>query len=367
MSNQILCPYCKRLITLPSIALGSREKCPHCDLDFVVSYRLISQQNSATIANAETEPAGVKEAAVEEYGLRIPVPAEKSAEALPAEEKESETAFQETDGDEEAFTWRPLPVPSLKLFLKGTFSHPFSEGSRGWLLILLILALAIEGTAQLGSYCFSFPASDALAGSMWLVSAILIFAAIMLQLVYFIMLSALGLAILKDTSEGLEKLINRPQGIILYWMGDAGYVLINLFYGALPALILFSLLPERRAMQTPALILSESILFPIFLISSLAGDSIAIPYSKPVWLSLRYAWHAWALFYLYTLLMGESFAYLLLLIPFRNIWINILCISLLLPVFWIIYFRLLGRLALFCRGSYEQTHPLKTHGGRMGG
>ena len=91
----------------------------------------------------------------------------------------------------------------------------------------------------------------------------------------------------------------------------------------------------------------------------LENDSVATPYSKPVWRSLWYAWHAWVLFYLLTLLVGETFVYLLRLIPFQEHRLEIIFLSVILPFFLMVYFRLLGRLTWFCSGRFDEDIGLR--------
>ncbi|MGD0384402.1 MAG: hypothetical protein ABSA77_12850 [Thermoguttaceae bacterium] len=99
--NQILCPYCKRLITLPAITLGSKEKCPHCDIEFVVSSRLIPQ------------PSENSNDATEGYGLQTKIPLEPAETTLLSQanalEQDAEIAGKKA-------TWHPMETPPLGVF-----------------------------------------------------------------------------------------------------------------------------------------------------------------------------------------------------------------------------------------------------------
>lgn len=347
MPNQISCPECKESITLQTLELGSREHCPHCNSDFVVSYRMIKQARKIAEESEgyELKTAGAAQA--------------PQADLLSGKKAPIEKEDIEEEVEEEAATWRPMRAPPLDLFLKRTFSYPFRSGSRGWFVILLIFSFVIEGSAALSLYFGSFPTSSKDVGAAWFASVLLAAITLILAVIFFITLSAIGVAILRDTSEGLEKLINLPQGMFTDWIEETIYVLVNLFFGGLPAVILFKALPDSPGLKTAIFILSETIFFPIFLLSSLASTSIVIPYSAPVWRSLRYAWHTWVLFYLFTLLSGESLVLLWQINPYKSDWTNALVFSIFLSVFWIIYFRLLGRLALYCSGFYDILHPPK--------
>jgi hypothetical protein len=347
--NQILCPYCKRLITLPAITLGSKEKCPHCDIEFVVSSRLIPQASE----NSEDTTEG--------YGLQTKIPLEAAENALlsqaNAPEQDAEVAGKKT-------TWHPMETPPLVLFFKGTFVFPFSAGPRGWLFILLMLCITVTGSASLAVYFGSFPSNDIFSADKWFASALLSSLAIMLGLFGLFLFSTVCLTILRDTSEGMDKFKNQQLGWFTDWVGETAYLAANIFWGAAPAMILIYVLPIKPAMRLPIYLFSETFLFPIFLMSALESKSPVMPYSKPVWKSLWYAWHSWALFYLLTLLIGETFVYLLRVIPFGSIQMELVFISILLPFLLMVYFRLLGRLAWFCSGRFDEDVRIRGSGFR---
>jgi len=347
--NRILCPYCKRLITLLSIDYGSTEKCPHCELDFVVSHRLLPQDS---VVSAEDEE--------EEYVLQTQKPPSVPGDDLLSDAGVPKKSAAAAEVEKEPPTWRPMQTPPMEIFLKGTFTFPFRAGSHGWILILLLLSLAVGASASTALHLFNFPASDiTYVGHAWFVSAFLCSATLFLGMGFLFTLSAIGLAILRDTSEGNDNLVDQPQGLFTEWIEETVYILVNLFFGALPALILFTVLPDRPAINLPVIFFTETILFPVFLLSAMESKSPVTFFSKPVWRSLWYAWHAWVLFYLFTLLFGEALVYFRRLIPSGSIWTDIVYISILLPFFWIVYFRLLGRMALFCSGRYNEMHPPK--------
>ncbi len=184
-----------------------------------------------------------------------------------------------------------------------------------------------------------------------------------LGIIWFITLSAYGVAIIRDTSEGLDKFVSWPRGWFTEWLEEACHVFVNLFFGGAPAFTLLLLLPHPDKITVPIIFLTELILFPLFLLSSLHSDTTTMPYSRAVWLSLGYAWHAWVLFYLLTFLAGETMIYLWLVNPFKGFWTEISVISILLPIFWLVYARLLGRLAWFCSGRLEEG--IRVRGSRL--
>jgi hypothetical protein len=348
--NQILCPYCKRLITLPAVTLGSREKCPQCDIEFVVSSRLFPPQ---ALDNSEDPTGG--------YGLQTTIPLKAPERALPSR---ANAAEQDAEVTGKKTTWRPMETPPLGLFFKGTFVFPFSAGPRGWFLILLMFCIAVAGSASLAVYFGNFPSDDLFSADKWFASALLTSFTLMTGLFGLFLFSSVCLTVLRDTAEGLEIFKNQQLGWYTEWVGEAVYFAANLFLGAAPAMILVFSLPVKPEMRLPIYLFSETFLFPIFLMSALESKSPVIPYSKPVWKSLWYAWHSWVLFYLLTLLIGEVFVYSLRVIPFGSVHIELAFISILFPFLIIVYFRLLGRLAWFCSGRFDEEIRARRSGFR---
>jgi hypothetical protein len=347
LPNQLLCPYCKRLITLPSIKLGAKEKCPHCELEFVVSHRQIPDKGSFD-ASEEGE----------EYALQSYVPAAHPQNDLLSDANaRGEEEDLEEELEEEKATWQPLQAPPPGLFLFGTFSFPFFRALVVF-IILVVMSFTVFALAEGALFFGSYPQVGESAGP-WVTSLLLALMAFAAGIISLLTFSAFGLAILRDTSEGLDKFASWPRGLFTEWFEDALYVLINLFFGSLPALALLWALPDSATVKFSVQLFSESIFFPVFLLSALDAGSVAMPYSKAVWQSIGRAWQAWILYYLFALLTGESFVLLLRWTPSENIWIDALKVSVLFSYFWIVYFRLMGRLALYCSGFYDILHPPK--------
>ncbi len=341
--NQIICPYCKRLITLPAITLGSKEKCPHCDIEFVVSSRLIPQ------------PSEDNEDAMEGYGLQTKIPATAGGDDLPSHKK---TAESETEGEAEKPDWRPMATPPLDLFLRSTFTFPFRAES---CVCFLVQAVGTFMLLELGFqawYCSGYSGS----GTALYVGALFTGLTLVLLMIWFFTVSAYNLTILRETSEGVEEFRGMPSDIFLDLFEEAFYMLVSLFWGGLPGWLVVLLFPELGSVKLLVLIPLAMILYPLFLLSMLENDSVAMPFSKPVWRSLWYAWHAWVLFYLLTLLVGETLVYLLRLIQFQDFWLEIIILSIVLPFFLMVYFRLLGRLTWFCSGAFDEEVRVRGSG-----
>jgi hypothetical protein len=341
--NQILCPYCKRLITLPAISLGSKETCPHCDIEFVVSSRLIPRA-------AEDD-----EDALGGYGLQAKIPATSGGHVLPSDKK---TPQAETDLAAEKPSWRPMATPPLDLFLRSTFTFPFRAGSRVCFLVQAVGTFMVLSLGFQAWYCSGFAGS----GPTLFLGAMFTGITLVLLMIWFFTISAYNLTILREASEGVEAFRGMSSDIFLDLFEEALYMLISIFWGGLPGWLIVLLFPGLGSAKPLVIIPLAMILYPLFLLSMLENDSVATPFSKPVWRSLWYAWHAWVLFYLLTLLVGETLVYLLRLIPFQDFWLEIIILSIVLPFFLMVYFRLLGRLTWFCSGRFDEQIRLRDSG-----
>jgi hypothetical protein len=346
-SKQVMCPRCKRLITFASVSIGSVEQCPHCNKWFAVSLDTIQPEQSAGGDGG--------------YDLQVKIPNQSPGYELLSDaypQRLLQTS-PEAPVEEEKPAWRPMKVPPLWLFFKGTFSYPLRGGIQNY-IALLALFLILDIMVSFAVYFSTFSSSSRASIPPWFFSMILFGFSTVTAMMLLLTLSAHALTILQDTSEGCDRAVNPPWGWLIYWFEETGYILISLFWGALPVLIMAPIVPGFQAVKLPVSVLFEVILFPLILLSMLEKGSVLMPFSKPVWRTLFSAWHVWALFYLYTLLIGEMYIYFWRINPFRTFWSDLIIESVLLPFLWIVYFRLLGRLAWFCTGGFELRHPIRT-------
>jgi hypothetical protein len=334
--NQIVCPYCKRLITLPALNFGAKEICPHCDIEFVVSSRLIPRASE----DEEDDALGG-------YGLQTKIAAQSGGDVVQASKMILETSM---DPGGEKPSWHPMATPPLSLFLSSTFTFPFLAGSRISFLVQVMSTFLVSALGFQAWYCSGYAGS----GPTMYVGALFTGMSLVLSMIWFFTISAFNLTILREASEGVEQFKGLPTGLFLDLFEEAFYMLISIFWGGLPGWIIVLLIPGLESVRPLVIIPLATILYPLFLLSMLENESVASPFSKPVWRSLWFAWHAWVLFYLLTLLVGETLVYLLRLIPFEDFWLEIIVLSIVLPFFLMVYFRLLGRLTWFCSGRFEE-------------
>jgi hypothetical protein len=299
----------------------------------------------------ESEQAGDP---AEGYGLKIKIPVAAARNDLALHARVAEV---ETEVEEEKHTWRPMRTPPMDLFWAGTFTFPFRAKSLVCILVLAAGTFLVLGIAYQAWICGGFSSS----APHLILSMVFTGLTCVLFMIWFFAMSGYCLSILRDTSEGIDEYKGMASDVFLDMFAESVYMLTSVFWSALPGTIIALSIPGLWSIRVLIIIPLAMILYPLILLSLMENQSAAVPFSKPVWRSLWYAWHAWVLFYLLTILVGETVVYLLRVIPFNDYFVEIMVISILLPYFLLVYFRLLGRLAWFCSGHYDEMHRHKKY------
>lgn len=346
LPNQIHCPRCNRLITYPKITADSIEKCPHCDMDFIVTANMLLHGTN----NIPEE--------VEIYTVKEDITPLTEKTIRPFHTSISEII----DLEEEKLTWQPIKPPPRRLFIEHTFSTPFSKGFRSCFLILFIVSLIMGYMTSLMLYYLA--AEGAGSGSLepfvsWVLGLVLTVSMVLIGVVLLFVLGTLGSAIFQDTFEGCDSFVSWPRDWLTNMVRSSSYILIAFFWGGLPAFITVSLLPGVGPFKLPIIIICESILFPLFFLSAFDSNSPVMLYSTPVWKSFWHAWQAWKSFYLLTIPLGAVFVLFMNSRIIENANIKIFISAIFLPVVFIVYLRLLGRLARYCSGHLDETDRAK--------
>jgi hypothetical protein len=341
-SHKIYCPRCKRLITLPAITVGAREQCPHCDMDFIISGNMVAREGESIEKGDDI------------YAIKIDSPDAAAQFAAPSFLGEK----AEPEGEEEEIlAWAPLGPPPRGLFSAKTFNAPFIAGFRGCAITLLIVSLIMGymisrmasylsvGGEQSGSLDYFIP---------WVLGFIFTFCTVLIGVVLAFVLGAIGIALFRDTFEGYDRFVSWPRDWYANLFRESSYALVAFFWGGLPVFIVVPLLPGAGSWKWPILVMIELILFPVFFLSALESKSPVMLYSRAVWKSMYCSRQAWQSFYLLTLPMGAAFVVFAKLPLFQAVEIKTFIIFLFLPFFFLVYFRLLGRLARYCSGRLDE-------------
>ena len=153
-----------------------------------------------------------------------------------------------------------------------------------------------------------------------------------------------GAVVLTDSAEGWDEFQELPPFDAWEWLGEALFMSLAVVYSVLPV----SLLAILSAVGLPAwligisAVLSWFALYPIVLLSMLENASLAGPYSRKIWKSVRQHPRPWKWFYGLAAAIVLPVA-LLTIVPLPAWLFPVLAVV--MGVATVAYFRALGRLA----------------------
>lgn len=246
----------------------------------------------------------------------------------------------------------PLGLPQLCLFFLGAFRFPAYRGTLYHTVVLTMGTIAAVGAMRLAAWCASADNE-----SVDKFTRVLLWNGLLLSgsfgtiatLAWGLVASAYGLTILRDTSEGGDVVENWPNVLALEGLGESAYVITSFLLCMLPGLLVRPWWHLAGVSGTLLIAGTESLLFPVCLLAMLTNGSPINPVSLAVWQSLRWAWQAWMLFYVLILMVAavaiEAVSAALDCLDWTT---GVIMAGIVITVFWMISFRLLGRLAWFC-------------------
>ncbi len=241
-------------------------------------------------------------------------------------------------------------VDPLRLFLSGTFTFPLRLGVLPQTLELCFIAAALFAAVRLGSWCAAADSQEidkATRVLLWNGLALSITCGALASLAWAYAASAYGMTILRDTACGAEATRDWPNLLALEDAGQWLYVFNALFFAVLPAALAAKSWSRIGVPMPWAIGGSIAILFPILLLSMLAANSPLHLLSSRVLRSLLGQGLAWVGFYVTTFVAGLAVAALEIALWRHAGWVaDVAVTAVVAAIGWMVYFRLLGRLAL---------------------
>jgi hypothetical protein len=183
-------------------------------------------------------------------------------------------------------------------------------------------------------------------------SALLFAAAIVCGLLWFSVLSGTVMAVLRDTSEGCNEIESWPGYVFLDWIGEPVHVFCAVCMSAVPGAAVAWLLSKLNVAPVEVIWItgpvSIFIMFPIVLISTLETNSMFGVLSWPVLRTLKRSADGWLKFYVAAAAMIAAAVGVSWAASGLGVLVGLIVAAIADPIGWMIYFRLLGRLAWFC-------------------
>lgn len=371
------CPLCGTRLDTTTEQIGRRLRCPDCHSDFAVVQPPPSKlrprpRGTATVTDGElrirSEPNRTvadepwptadawplsHEAADESSQTGSALMPANGANPFP-EDVHKEIAAEllrkaSAEAREQERETPPLPtapfVTRLFLFLQ----EPFAVATAA----MLGASLQVAILAGLSAAAY-FNSTDPIAQ----------FACVMLfvgtgvsGLLVLLTASTNMLCVLRETSEGRDRIENWPGFNVLESAGDLLYVAASLFYSVLPGFLLGSLFRSVIDSYWPlgiAIGISIYGLFPILLLSGLESGVPFFPVSTVVQGSLIRNSSAWLTFYLLSAPLALLVAACLAIQFLAGFLVGVL-VGLVTMLLTMVYSRLLGRLTWICADTASET------------
>ena len=154
--------------------------------------------------------------------------------------------------------------------------------------------------------------------------------------------SASYLCVIQETSGGAETVEEWPSAGWREWF----WTLPSTLGVAIATFLLASAIDKLLFTNSWFLICTVwFLLYPVMQLSVLEADSLTVPFSKPIWMSLWKQKWSWIIFFAETCLMIAAILVLTMLAASINPFLAAIILGPLLATFLLIYARLLGRLA----------------------
>lgn len=317
------CKVCGTRVTPKAKNAGRRLKCPDCEtpiqLPTMERYLEIRRQQKLSEVR-QPEP-------VEPYEMREKV---ERAEATVSVFRQLAEVRQE----------EAPPLPQYTFF-SNVFEFPSktSDALVRWGLLTGGFWLA----GMLFSLNYWLGEEHGVAGAMaGLFFAIALIAAAVWSLAYA---SSCSLAIIHNTSAGLDRVEGWPDGGVRDWMGDATTIVYLFFVSGFVGLIPGKLLEPVLGMLSPQVFLIQGLVFPIVLLGAYDAETILVPWSPVVVRSVKVIPRDWLVYYgLSLVLAAVGFGFLAACVTV-SMWLFGFMLGPVLASQIFIGSRLLGRLA----------------------
>ncbi len=319
------CPRCAARVEIGRIQLGANLTCHACSHQFAISREQRSRAG-----------AGQGRGEGDRHNALKKKPAEREQWAREATQL--------------------APPPGL--FFSGVFGFPLRLENLPHTLALGFAAVVLIGAVRLAVWCLGADnenVDEFIRALLWSGLLLSITLGMFSALICGYLASACGLTILHDTSHGAEAVGDWPRVLLLEDLGAAAYVASGLILAALPGVLASELWQWLGVSKTWGIAVTLPALFPLLLLSMLESQSPIGPFSLRVWQSVLYGWRVWAIFYVVSFAVLGIAATVLIVLTRHGGWtVGLVASGLLAAVAWIVYFRLLGRLAWFCSGRWAK-------------
>ena len=245
-----------------------------------------------------------------------------------------------------------------RLFIDGVLRFPFAPGMRTCCAGMAIWLFSIQWLAWTAEHLTSDSEAGVYFGRAMLMVMVCFGAMFGAGLV-----SAVGLAVVRDTASGCNCVHSWPSFSMLDWFFEALFIFDAMCASVLPGVAVGWASAKCGVPDVVSGLLMwffAYFLFPIFLMSMLETNSPFGAFSASVWQTVRIARKGWLAFYAATAVLFAAMATVcvsaVLLVAHGGrfgLWTGVALVSAAVAVGWLLYFRMFGKLAGYCTERME--------------
>lgn len=252
---------------------------------------------------------------------------------------------------------RPRLVLPRRPFLDGTLSFPFSAGARGRTLLLAATATAV---ALLVRETIDLVGSGD--GRRQVIGAMFTILSVLATVGWLAYASACALAVVRDTASGCDAISSWPGAMFVEWIGEMLSVVAGIGISAAPGIALAWWVRDGSQSFAAIAPVGCFLLFPVVFLSLLENESAFDALSLPVLRSLVTAAAGWCGFYTTSVMLVAAAVVVVATAQAADGRVALVATALVASIVWLVYFRLLGRLAWYCADRAAAAERVATSG-----
>ncbi|HEX3997257.1 MAG TPA: hypothetical protein VHX65_01785 [Pirellulales bacterium] len=268
--------------------------------------------------------------------------------AAEEEEKKHQAELAKASEKAEKFTPHATLADPHRAFLSGVFEFPFYlDVLPQWIKLAFTLTLELTLAWWIIELSQHSAGRDFWTSGIAIGSLVMLAPAVLFGFIWIAMTWAVGSSILEDTAAGMNHIDNWPESLVLDDLPSLVFPAVGLFLSALPG-VTIAWLSGKSVPEFWFIAPSIVLLFPFVLLSILETGSVFVPFSMPVFRCLRKRPGTWIWFYGESTIVITVAALTSVPLWLKGEWPRFAFAAVLATAAIIIYFRLLGRLALVC-------------------
>ncbi len=329
---RIKCQVCDTMIYVTEDEIGKMKECPDCFTSFEVKKPIAAKLKPVVDVMQDAD----------EFALSEPVD-RVVFKKLESDLTGTTIGQQHIEKAEGARKDRQASQPKLPRQPLWTGVFRFLPHSEAILAMVLVAGIfwTIAVTTIVGA---SYGAGGGLGVFIAMICAVAVMALVLTGGAYA---AVVGLRILQESAAGLDRIESWPDLAFLDWCMEALYVAVAFAYSMTPGIVVSWIM--NYVGLPPALgflvsMVSLFAFFPIVLLSLMEADSLSAPLTRPILNCLQKQRTHWIVFYL------ESIAIMVVVLLaggliYLKSWFAMALVAGIWSFCWMIYFRLLGRMA----------------------